>query len=287
MSDDRPNTTDYVHPEENNLRNIHKAMEYNSIGQPILRTTGSNTEWAINISNGSTPGVTYVEKFGMNVDVDANKETVWDGGGIYTYVDSATHLSATSSSSDDAAGGTGARTVNIQGLDASYNLINETITLGGQDTTTLSFLRVFRAQVTTVGSEGINVGTISILADDSSTVLAQIGLDGTGSNAAGRGQTFMSIYTIPAGKTGYLTQWTVGAGKQNTDAVAFLMTRVFDPSDGAWNSKDVITVSATTYAKDYKIPLMFPEKSDIEVRAYSTTNNAIVSSTFNILLIDN
>jgi hypothetical protein len=94
----------------------------------------------------------------------------------------------------------------------------------------------------------------------------------------------MALYTVPAGKTAYLTQWTVGCGKQNTDAVATFLAR---PEGGAWNAKDIITVSATTYAKDYKIPLQFTEKTDIEVRAYSTTNNSLVSSTFNLILIDN
>ena len=31
------NSTDYAHPQESNLLNIHKAMEYNSAGQPVLR----------------------------------------------------------------------------------------------------------------------------------------------------------------------------------------------------------------------------------------------------------
>jgi hypothetical protein len=96
----------------------------------------------------------------------------------------------------------------------------------------------------------------------------------------------MALYTVPAGKTAYLTQWTVGAGKQNTDAVAFILARPFD-GNVAWNSKDIITVSATTYSKDYKIPLMFTEKTDVEVRAYSTTNNSLVSSTFNLIIVDN
>lgn len=35
----RNNTTNYEHPQENNLLNVHKAMEYNSLGEPVLRTT--------------------------------------------------------------------------------------------------------------------------------------------------------------------------------------------------------------------------------------------------------
>ena len=37
--DQRQNSTNYDHPQETNLLNVHKAMEYNVLGQPILRTT--------------------------------------------------------------------------------------------------------------------------------------------------------------------------------------------------------------------------------------------------------
>jgi hypothetical protein len=33
------NTTNYEHPQESNLLNIHKAMEYNALGEPVIRTT--------------------------------------------------------------------------------------------------------------------------------------------------------------------------------------------------------------------------------------------------------
>ena len=277
------NSTDYVHSDEPNILNVHKAMDYNQQGQPLLRTTGSSYDWTINISAGAVDGTSYIEKFGMNIDVDSDKETIWDGGGIYSYISTAETVAVTSTAGVDSAAGTGARTVEIQGLDADYNVVLETLTIGGAGGTT-EFIRIFRVKVVTAGTSGINEGTISVTSSDTSTVLAQIGIDGTGSNAAGRGQTFMALYTVPAGKTAYLTQWTVGCGKQNTDAVATFLAR---PEGGAWNAKDIITVSATTYAKDYKIPLQFTEKTDIEVRAYSTTNNSLVSSTFNLILIDN
>lgn len=37
--DRRRNTTNYNHPQETNLLNIHRAMTYNSLGEPVLRTT--------------------------------------------------------------------------------------------------------------------------------------------------------------------------------------------------------------------------------------------------------
>ena len=38
MADIRTTTTNYVHPTDPNLLNIHKAMQFNSTGQPVLRT---------------------------------------------------------------------------------------------------------------------------------------------------------------------------------------------------------------------------------------------------------
>ena len=280
------NSTDYVHNDEPNILNLHKAMDYNPGGQPIIRTTGDSISWSIQISDGSIPGVSYIEKFGMNTDVDSNKETIWDGGGIYTYIETAETLTVTSNSIADAPAGSGARNVEIQGMNQAGEVIVETVDVGA--TTIGEFKRVFRVRVVIVGASGVNEGTISITSDDTSTVLAIIGVDGTGASAAGRGQTFMAQYTIPAGKTGYITQWTVGAGKQNTDAIAMLMTRDPDaPGDGSWNARDIITVSATTYSKDYKIPMQILEKCDIEVRAYSSVNNSLVSSSFNLILVDN
>lgn len=38
MGVQNPNSTNYVHPDESNILNLHKAMEYNALGQPIIRT---------------------------------------------------------------------------------------------------------------------------------------------------------------------------------------------------------------------------------------------------------
>ena len=277
---------DYQHPNlDRNLMGVQNAMEYNVAGEPALRVIGNNFSWGIHLADGSIEGVSHIEKFGMNTDVDSDKETIWDGGEIYTYIETAETLTVTSDDPKDNPTGTGARNVEIQGLNSAGEVVVEIVDLAG--TSIQEFKRVFRVKVVTSGASGVNEGTISITSDDTSTVLAIIGIDGTGSHAAGRGQTFMALYTIPAGKTGYITQWTVGCGKQNTDAVATLMIRNPDaPGDGAWNAHDIITVSATTYAKNYNIPIKVNAGDDIEVRAYSSVNNSLVSSTFCVILID-
>jgi len=280
------NSTSYEHPQESNLFNVHKAMEYNALGQPIVRTTGDTYNWSINLSAGDISGMSYIEKFGRNDTMSANIETIWDGGGIYTYLTSASSVYVTSSDGDDNPTGNGARTVEVQGLDENYALATEDVEVDdGASTTT--FIRVFRVRTKTTGSSGQAEGIISVrsASGGGGTLLAQIQKVGTGGGAS-LGQTFMCVYTVPAGKTAYLTQWIVGAGGQNADTTAFFMARPFD-GDTAFNAKDIIISAGQQFAKDYKVPLQFTEKTDLEVRGFTSSAGNDCSSTFNLILIDN
>ena len=146
--------------------------------------------WELNVSRNKVRGAFHVIKFGTNNDVDGSLETIWDAGGLYTYLTTAATVTVTSTDSNDSETGTGARTVTVEGLDASYNRVSETLTVGGGAGTT-EFLRVFRAFVASSGSTGSNEGTISI--SSGATTLAQIRAVGS-PTASGLGQTFMAIY---------------------------------------------------------------------------------------------
>jgi hypothetical protein len=274
----------YEHnPEKDpNLTGPYRAMEYNAAGEPALRVIANANGWGIQVSNGDIDGVSYIEKFGYQDTVpNGDIATVWDGTGLYDYLDTATTVTVTSDNVNDNPTGTGARSVEIQGLDQDNNDVLEIVDLGGTSVTT--FIRVFRARVCQSGGENPNQGIITV--SGGGKTLAIIGK--LANNAPGHGQTNMAIYTVPAGKTAYLTQWTVSSGKQNADTIAKLMTRdTYHPSDGAWNVKDIAEIQASTFIKDYKVPLRFTEKTDIEVRAFSSSGSSIASS-FNLILIDN
>ena len=47
-------SNDYRHPADTNLRSVHKAMEYNALGQPILRTSTANDVGAYSFSGESS-----------------------------------------------------------------------------------------------------------------------------------------------------------------------------------------------------------------------------------------
>lgn len=228
----------------------------------------------------------YIEKFGANLSVGADIETIWETGGIYEYLTVASTVSAISDDSGDTVTGTGARTIEIQGLDSNYNTVTEVISTNGTSSgsaSTNEFLRIYRALVKTAGSTGTNEGHIDINAG--STTVISIGTKGTGVNKEGFGQSQTSVYTIPAGKTGYITQWSVGSSVYNSGVQAFLM--LSEPNDGPiMRTKDIMFLNNFSI-KDYKVPLQALEKTDIEVRAYDTAIGVPVSTSYNVILVDN
>jgi hypothetical protein len=235
--------------------------------------------WELNVSRDKVRGAFHVIKFGTNTDVDGSLETIWDAGGLYTYLTTAATVTVTSTDADDSASGTGARTVTVEGLDANYNQVSETLTVGG-GAGTVEFYRVFRAYVASAGSSGSNEGTISI--SSGGTTLAQIRSVGS-PTPSGLGQTFMAQYTVPAGYTGYIFDWNVSTAKADGDV--FLLKRL--ANDGAWRTQDSMHTNSNSIERSYKFPLKIEEKADIEVRALSPTNNMKCAATFCILLVQN
>ncbi len=93
------------------------------------------------------------------------------GGGSFQFDQSAidrnatpavVEVASTSTNDDGDPVGTGARTVSVQGLDASGNAQSETVTMNGQTevATSNTFSAIFQLVVLTVGSTNSNVGTI-------------------------------------------------------------------------------------------------------------------------------
>ena len=238
-----------------------------------------------NIARGKINKATNIHKFGRNPSVGGVPETIWMHGGTYTYLTSASTVYVSGADAQDSAAGTGARTVTVQGLDANYNEIEETLTVDGA-VSTKSFLRVYRAFVASAGSLQTNKDNVLVStgASGGGTVLADIGIIGTGTTF-GLGQTQLALYTIPAGKTGYLCNWNVGIGAYNDTATATLYTR--EVGNGLiFRTRDIMDIPGGLHQRTYTVPFALPEKTDIEIRAIATTGTT-VSAAFDIILIDN
>jgi hypothetical protein len=120
---------------------------------------------------------------------------VWNVGTAYPWPAAAAKLDIVSNDADDDDGDTGARTVYVAGLDASYAEIDETVTMNGLSivTTVKSFLRVRKLSVLTAGTTGTNEGTITAsLTGTANVVAAILPLEGHSSQA---------LITAPAAKS--------------------------------------------------------------------------------------
>jgi hypothetical protein len=230
-------------------------------------SVGYITEQNLQIARGLIRGASHVNKFGYNSSVGTNFETLWDGSNLYTYIGTAgTALVTSSNTSDDNDG-----TVEIQGLDANYNIQTVTATIGGSATTE-TFIRVFRVTLLTANTGTSNVGTITVTVDSTSAAII----------SPSKGQTLMAVYTIPAGKKGYLLKFQ-GNLEKAKESEFQIMVR---PFSGVFNIKGKFGSSGDVVNYDYPVPLEFDEKTDIEVQVRAGAATA-AGAAFDIILLDN
>jgi|TARA_R110000772_G_scaffold33702_2_gene81941 hypothetical protein len=223
----------------------------------------------IDIARGLVRGVSHINKFGYNPTVGTDFESVIDASNLYTYIASAGTAQATSSNTSDDNGGT----VLVSGLNANYEEVSETLTIGGA-AGSIQFFRVFRAILLTANTGSTNSGIITITADSKTT--AQI--------LASKGQTLMALYTIPTNKKGYLMKFQ-GNLEKAKECEFEIMARPPTNGNTAFNIKGKFGSSGAPVNYDYPVPLEFDEKTDIEVRvkAGATTGAGAI---FDLLLIE-
>jgi hypothetical protein len=246
---------------------------------------GKNELFELQVARGQIQGHRNVTVFGFNGDVDQTQVSVWPLPSLITFPAAALQMTVSSTSADDTAAGTGARTVVVQGVDANYNEVTETVTLNGQTAVTMSasLLRVNYAYVTTAGSGNSAAGDIYI---------------GTGTVTAGVPATTYDIikfdynvtttgsYTIPAGYTAYVSQGLFSAGQTvgSSPVQGRLLTRGVD---NIRRTAAVTTVNNGVANYVFEYPLAISEKTTLEATAVGTANNNSVSSMFIILLVKN
>jgi len=251
---------------------------------------GTSEPFELQIARGQIAYHESVYKFGNNSAVADSIETIWPQGGLYSYLSAATVLKVSSSSTNDASAGTGARTVELFGLDGDYNEISETVTLNGQTAvnTTQSFLRINRMIVRSAGSGEANAGNIyagtgTVTTGVPANIYAII--NGDGSN-----QTLMALWTVPAGYTAYLMQYDVSNGTTSNTPAVCKLSLVARPFGEVFQIKDVKSLTTGMHIENtLVIPVKFTEKTDIEARAISSSNSVTfdISAAFEIIYIKN
>jgi len=240
-------------------------------------------DFLIEVAKGTVTGHSYIIKFGENPEVNKlTPEDVWDFGGLYTFSTSAIIDSLSSSDDGDT------QDITVIGLDENWEQVSQVIALTGQtrkalDTNLIRVYRMFNSGTTdfaggiycyedTELSAGVPVATTKIRAFVNN----------------GNNQTLMTVYTVPAGKTGYIINEVIGLSKAKT-TTADLSLRA-RPFGGVFQIKGKLVLMSTgtsTVTKPYRLPVMVPAKTDIVARVDSVSaDDTAVSASWDILLVD-
>ena len=259
-----------------------------NVVSPNPLPVSNRTAWRLEVRAGRIPGVSALDVFGRNPDIDSGGgfEDIWNGGGEYTGLNAvvAEPISIVSDSAADNIAGIGARTMRLDGLDANYLEISEEITLTGTTPvlTLQSFIRCSFAIVLTAGSNGETVG--EIIANQSVTV-ANVFFD----LPLGANRTMIAAYTVPAGKTAYIDNTFATLSKKG-NASTEVKGKV-RPFGGVFQVAEWYAINATGSSYVYRdfenLSRPIPEKSDVVISADSDTNNTGVSAGFSMIIEDN
>lgn len=227
----------------------------------------------IQIASGRTLNTSHINKFGFNESVSSTFEPITDLGTNHLPT-TATVVSLVSDDAADTDGGTGARSVEVQGLDENFNQVIEVVTMNGTTavTTTNTYIRIFRMRINEAGSGEVNDGDIT--ASIGGTNVAQI--------KAGLGQTLMAVYTVPSRKKAYLVKFQ-GSLSKNQEAQFKLRSKLGDGN--AWNIKGLWGTFGNTITYDYPVPLEFPQKTDIQIMGKAGATSEM-GAIFDLILVD-
>lgn len=199
-----------------------------SVGVDGVAISAPMSDYYRRVQAGEIQNASIARVFAYNPTVTDTESLVWTSGGPYTgWLTSAAAVRVRAGgNANDTAAGTGARTLTVYGLNETWALASESITLAGASAsaaTTTTFIRVHRVTVDTVGTyTGGNTGAITI-ETTGGTLVAAI--------EAGRSRTTLGLYTIPAGMTGWIFDVRVASSLRNTRQCDFFAYRRHNAHD--------------------------------------------------------
>ena len=241
-------------------------------------------DYMLDIASGAIAGSAVINKFGANDSSTADTDLeVWDSGTAYSYPATAL-MTSISQTTDQVAlrGGT----ICVSGLDASWNLTTQNATLDATNTTT----------VVTLTNPLIRVHRMCVLEDVVSTSSIRVHNAGETIDYAiintGQNQTLMALYTIPNGKTAYVTNYygdVINATAKTPTSTGFKLWAADRDNGYEFQMKHAKAVSSggSGTGHQFKPYFKITQKTDIKITAYCEAEAGHVHAGFDLILIDN
>ncbi len=229
---------------------------------PFNPSIAVSAGWAI--AADLLPGYTHHHVIGYNPSIGAAFTDLSElGVAVIPLPSSAIAMEVVSTSVADASAGTGAQTVEVHGLESNWDEANEIVTLNGTTPVDLTgtYIRINNIHVQTVGSGGVAAGDITLQADGAGTAYARV--------AAGGNMMFQCHFTVPAGKTAYISEWS--AGSAGNKAIRFMLCAKSDWDDSSlttvYHCDNIITQLNGTSNIVLDIPIKLPAMCDAKISA--------------------
>jgi len=212
------------------------------------------------IQKGLVEDFTAYGTFGYNADVGTSFETVWSGGGLYSYPTTATTAIVASSDTGSDNGGT----VDLYGLSSTWVVQTERVAIG--QTSTKTWLRIFSATLVNATTGTSNVGTITITVNalTVATILPTYG------------KSLSCVFTVPANSRAFILSSGIGVSKQKEIEAKLMIRQV--ANGNAYNTIGYQTLFGGNAYQEFTIPFVIDQKTDVEIRAKADATTAVSAS---------
>ena len=234
---------------------------------------GAYEPFDVQVARNQIMGHSTQNIYGYQPAVTTTNIPLWENASVYVYPVAATSMNLASNNNADTA------TITISGLNANYKPVNEAVVLTGTTpvATVTAFLRINSMQVS-VGSATNPAGVITLKDPTNTTTYAQIN--------AGIGRTQMSIFTVPAGYTFYLSR-VDNNSSFNGNNVNYVVYKNYSVSASGVVSVTQQAPFTSWYHAQRVMPRPFTEKTDIQFQFQTSAGTAVVNCSVEGWLIKN
>jgi hypothetical protein len=257
------------------------------VGSPDgVGTRITSTPYLYAVAEGDIYSHSAFDKYAINDDVDSSaEEDVWCVGGTYIWPVDAQQMHVVSSSAEDdpakadTSAGTGIHKIRIYYLTSTFVEKTEDCFLNGTgevNTTATDIYRINKVRPLVVGTGLKAAGNIDVYnMTTHGTIYTRI--------ATGFTKGRQLVYTVPKGKSLYITQLSGSCGGTTAPKYGkFVLRSTWDSVSGARNAWMTAYVeqgiSSGTFIRDLPCPIKFPEGSDVIMSCKTLDDNCYVTA---------
>ncbi len=228
----------------------------------------------INNTNSGQSGRDFGYVFGKRSIVNNALCDLWDGPTCtYVFPAAAQQMAFVSSSASDTLAGTGAQKVHFHYLTTSGAELSEVVSLNGVtpvNTVATDIYRINAMHVTQVGTGTVPAGNISLTNTAGTVTYGYI--------SAGFNSSKQAIYTVPAGRYGYISHWQAGSGTVSgthfTPVFLQATSHLGTVTPGVFLTVDETSTLNSSTSITLPIPVRLPPLTDVKLSTISDAANA-------------